>query len=69
LGQGEISLARARQASLTAYKGGAVSMVEVLDADRRLLETRDGAVQARAAAARGAIASFRALGGGWSPST
>jgi len=69
LGQGEISLARARQASLAAYKGGAVSMVEVLDADRRLLETRDGAVQARAAAARGAIASFRALGGGWSPST
>ncbi|MGF7150263.1 NodT family efflux transporter outer membrane factor (OMF) lipoprotein [Sphingomonas zeicaulis] len=69
LGQGEISLARAQQASLAAYKGGAVSLVEVLDADRRLLETRDGAVQARAAAARGAIASFRALGGGWSPST
>lgn len=69
LGDGEISLARAQQASLAAYKGGAVSLVEVLDADRRLLETRDGAVQARAAAARGAIASFRALGGGWSPST
>ncbi|MDE1915311.1 MAG: hypothetical protein KGJ57_10450 [Sphingomonadales bacterium] len=32
---------------------------------RRLLETRDGALAARAAAARGAIASFRALGGGW----
>jgi NodT family efflux transporter outer membrane factor (OMF) lipoprotein len=69
LGQGETSLARAQQASLAAYKGGAVSLIEVLDADRRLLETRDGAVQARAAAARGAIASYRALGGGWSPST
>lgn len=67
LDRGEISLARAHQASLAAYKGGAASLVEVLDADRRLLEARDGAVQARAAAARGAIASFRALGGGWSP--
>ncbi|WP_210425428.1 efflux transporter outer membrane subunit [Novosphingobium sp. SG720] len=65
LGEGETALARARDASLAAYKGGMVSLVEVLDADRRLLETRDGLVQARAAAARGAIASFRALGGGW----
>jgi outer membrane protein TolC len=44
-----------------------VSLIEVLDADRRLLETSDGAIQARAAATRGAIASFRALGGGWNP--
>lgn len=65
--QGEASLSRARDASMAAYKGGMASLIEVLDADRRLLETRDGAVQARAAAARGAIASFRALGGGWNP--
>lgn len=63
--QGEASLERARGASFAAYKGGMASLIEVLDADRRLLETRDGAIQARAAAARGAIASFRALGGGW----
>ncbi|MBW6532533.1 efflux transporter outer membrane subunit [Sphingomonas sp. RRHST34] len=69
LGRGEASLSRAQAASLAAYKGGVVSLVEVLDADRRLLETRDGEVQARAAASRGAIASFRALGGGWSPAT
>lgn len=67
LAKGEASLLRAQQASLAAYKGGVVSLVEVLDADRRLLETRDGRIQARAAASRGAIASFRALGGGWSP--
>jgi len=67
LQQGEASLARAQQASEAAYKGGVVSLIEVLDADRRLLETRDGAVQARAAASRGAVASFRALGGGWNP--
>ncbi|WP_340266109.1 efflux transporter outer membrane subunit [Sphingobium mellinum] len=67
LAQGETSLTRARNASFAAYKGGYASLIEVLDADRRLFETRDGAIQARAAAARGAIASFRALGGGWNP--
>ncbi|MEJ7935715.1 efflux transporter outer membrane subunit [Sphingobium sp. AN558] len=65
LAQGEVSLTRARSASFAAYKGGVASLIEVLDADRRLFETRDGVIQARAAAARGAIASFRALGGGW----
>lgn len=58
-------MTRARSASFAAYKGGALSLIEVLDADRRLFETRDGAIQAKAAAARGAIAAFRALGGGW----
>lgn len=67
LTQGEVSLTRARATSDTAYRGGVVSLSEVLDADRRLLETRDGAIQAQAAASRGAIASFRALGGGWDP--
>jgi NodT family efflux transporter outer membrane factor (OMF) lipoprotein len=68
LTQGELSLTRARATSDTAYRGGVISLIEVLDADRRLLETRDGAIQARAAASRGAVASFRALGGGWDPS-
>ncbi|MBB4639939.1 efflux transporter outer membrane subunit [Rhizorhapis suberifaciens] len=67
LGQGETSLTRARSASLAAYKGGVSSLLDVLDADRRLLETRDAEVQAKAAAARAAVASFRALGGGWDP--
>jgi outer membrane protein TolC len=67
LAKGEASLTRAQQASLAAYRGGVVSLVEVLDADRRLLETRDGEIQARTAATRGAVASFRALGGGWAP--
>jgi outer membrane protein TolC len=67
LTEGEVSLARARTTSDTAYRGGVLSLIEVLDADRRLLETRDGAIQARAAASRGAVASFRALGGRWDP--
>lgn len=67
LSSGEVALTRARVTSDRAYKGGVVSLIEVLDADRRLLETRNSAILARAAASRGAVASFRALGGGWSP--
>jgi NodT family efflux transporter outer membrane factor (OMF) lipoprotein len=67
LAQGEAALARARITSDRAYQGGVISLIEVLDADRRLLETRDAAIQARTAATRGAVASFRALGGGWNP--
>jgi len=65
LTEGETSLARAQQSSLAAYKGGVVSLIEVLDADSRLLETRDTLAQARTESARAAIASFRSLGGGW----
>ena len=65
LATGETSLARARDASLAAYKGGVVSLIEVLDADKQLLATRDARAQAKTEAARAAIASFRSLGGGW----
>jgi NodT family efflux transporter outer membrane factor (OMF) lipoprotein len=65
LAGGEASLTRARQASYAAYKGGVVSLIEVLDADSRLLATRDAHAQAQTEAARAAISSFRALGGGW----
>ncbi len=68
LAEGEASLARAQQASLTAYKGGVVSLIEVLDADSRLLATRDARAQAETQAARAAVGSFRALGGGWDSS-
>jgi NodT family efflux transporter outer membrane factor (OMF) lipoprotein len=65
LARGETALARAQSSSLAAYKGGVVSLIEVLDADRRLLDTRDARAQAQTEAARAAVASFRALGGGW----
>jgi NodT family efflux transporter outer membrane factor (OMF) lipoprotein len=65
LAEGDVSLTKARASSFAAYKGGVSSLLDVLDADRRLLENRDAEVQARAAAARAAVASFRALGGGW----
>ena len=65
LTQGESSLARARENSLAAYEGGVVSLIEVLNADGDLLQIRDAKAQAQTEAARAAISSFRALGGGW----
>lgn len=65
LARGETALARARETSFAAYRSGVVSLIEVLDADSDLLQTRDAKAQAQAEAARAAIASFRALGGGW----
>ena len=63
--KGESSLLRARDSSLAAYKGGVVSLIEVLDADSNLLQVQDAKAQAQTEAARAAVASFRALGGGW----
>lgn len=67
LADGEAALALAQATSQVAYKAGAVSLIEVLDADFRLLSTRDTRAVARTEAARAAVASFRALGGGWNP--
>ncbi len=62
---GEVALTRARQASQAAYSGGVVSLIEVLNADANLLQTRDAKAQAQTESARAAISTFRALGGGW----
>ena len=65
LTRGESSFAKARENSFAAYQSGVVSLFEVLDADGNLLLARDAKAQAQTEAARAAIASFRALGGGW----
>jgi outer membrane protein TolC len=59
---------QARDAAQDAYKGGAVSLIEVLDEDRQLLTSRDQLARVHADDARAAVATFRALGGGWSGS-
>jgi NodT family efflux transporter outer membrane factor (OMF) lipoprotein len=59
-------LTTARNQSQQAFDGGVISLVEVRDADRDLLTASDQLVQARAGAARAAVAAYRALGGGWS---
>lgn len=65
--QGVESLTRARASAFAAYQKGAVSLIEVLQADENLLRASDARAQAEADAARAAIASFKALGGGWQP--
>jgi NodT family efflux transporter outer membrane factor (OMF) lipoprotein len=67
--QGEVdSLARARDLSQKAYEAGSIPLTDVLDANRQLLVTRDRLDASRADAARAAVGTFRALGGGWSVS-
>lgn len=65
LNDGERALSRARSAAQAAYEGGVVSLLEVLDADTRLLAQRDAQVVAQLEASRAAVSAFKALGGGW----
>jgi len=65
LKDGERSLTRAREATEAAYSRGVSSLLDVLDADDRLHRTQDQRALAEFETARAAIASFRALGGGW----
>ena len=65
LAQGVDSLGRARAASFAAYRQGAVSLIEVLQADENLLRASDERAQAQTESARAAVAAFKALGGGW----
>jgi NodT family efflux transporter outer membrane factor (OMF) lipoprotein len=65
LSQQVASESRARDAAQDAYKGGAVSLFEVLEEDRQLLAARDQLARVNADQARAAVATFRAMGGGW----
>ena len=56
---------QARDAAQDAWRGGALSLVEVLDEDRQLLAAQDLLASVRTDDARSAVAAFRALGGGW----
>jgi NodT family efflux transporter outer membrane factor (OMF) lipoprotein len=59
------SLTRARDLSQRAYQAGAITLTDVLDADRQLLVARNEVETTRADSARAAVGTFRALGGGW----
>jgi len=59
------SLTRARDTAEEAYRGGAVSLIDVLDSDRQLLIAQDDLARLKADTARSAVSSYRALGGGW----
>ena len=59
------SLLRAADAAEEAYRGCAVSLIDVLDSDRQMLIAQDNLARVRADTARAAVSSYRALGGGW----
>jgi len=59
------ALKRARDASQAAYDRGVIPLTDVLDADRQLLSAQDALAETQADAARAAVGSYRALGGGW----
>ncbi|HEX7858281.1 MAG TPA: efflux transporter outer membrane subunit [Sphingobium sp.] len=59
------SLGLARRQAQSAYESGAVALLDVLDADRALLDASDRLQQARAQEARASVAAVRALGGGY----
>ncbi len=63
--QGEVTLTRGRDLSERAYKAGAIPLTDVLNADSQLLVARNDVESTRADAARAAVRTFRALGGGW----
>jgi len=58
-------LTRARDQTRMAYQNGVLSLIDVLDADRELLDASDRLAVAKADRARASVASYRALGGGW----
>ncbi len=60
------ALTLARDLSQQSYSEGVIALTDVLDADRQLLTAEDELAHNRADAARAAVHSFRALGGGWS---
>ena len=61
------ALQRVKDLSEQSYKAGVTALTDVLDADRQLLVAKDDLAVTREAAARAAVGSFRALGGGWKP--
>jgi NodT family efflux transporter outer membrane factor (OMF) lipoprotein len=65
LTQKESALTRALNAVQADHEHGSVSLAEVLEAERGVLSARYELASAKTASARAAVASFRALGGGW----
>ncbi|MBB5393204.1 NodT family efflux transporter outer membrane factor (OMF) lipoprotein [Herbaspirillum sp. SJZ102] len=67
LSQAVQSLSQSRASTFAAYRRGTASRIDVLQADESVLRSTDAQIQARAEAARAAVLTFKALGGGWQP--
>ncbi|SHI34993.1 efflux transporter outer membrane subunit [Pollutimonas bauzanensis] len=59
------SAARAAELSHTQYREGSVSYLDVIDADRAVLQQKRAAVQLNGDRAQAAVNLIRAIGGGW----
>jgi outer membrane protein TolC len=57
---------RATELARLRFEGGATGFLEVLDAERTLLEAQDRAALGRREATSSLISVYRALGGAWS---
>jgi len=61
------ALTNAYALSERRYRGGVVSYLEMLDAERSLLTSRQQLIDVRLARQQSRVALFRAVGGGWQP--
>ncbi len=61
------SASRAAQLSRVQYKEGSVAYLDVIDADRAVLQQRQAAVRLDGERAHAAVDLIRAIGGGWDP--
>lgn len=59
------SAARAADLSKTQYREGSISYLDVIDADRAVLQQKRTAVQLNGERAQAAVNLIRAIGGGW----
>ncbi|RTL46392.1 MAG: efflux transporter outer membrane subunit [Burkholderiales bacterium] len=65
LAQGEQALGRALRSADAAFSTGAASRIDVLRAQESVLRLSDARAVAQTEAARAAVSTFKALGGGW----
>lgn len=65
LGESEEASRRAMTLATDRYRGGLVSFLDVLEAERSLLAAQDGVVQSERQLGQNLIRLYKALGGGW----
>lgn len=67
LGESEQASRRSVALATDRYRGGLVSFLDVLEAERSLLAVQDGVVQSERQLGQNLIRLYKALGGGWMP--
>ena len=65
LEQGLSTASRAEEIARTRYRGGLVTLTDVLQAQQRRLSLEEQVIETKGAVARDTVALVKALGGGW----